>query len=106
MVWWKYILWKYYKEFIPSVDIKQFKKYNKKYFETFGIKPDAITILAYDALGLVDYIWNKNNGINSIDDFFIKEKIKGKIGTFEFKEKKVIQQLKIYKTQNDKFKEY
>jgi hypothetical protein len=92
--------------YFPSVDIKQFKKYNKKYFETFGIKPDAITILAYDALGLVDYIWNKNNGINSIDDFFIKEKIKGKIGTFEFKEKKVIQQLKIYKTQNDKFKEY
>ena len=92
--------------YFPSVDIKQFKKYNKKYFETFGIKPNAITILAYDALGLVDYIWNKNNGINSIDDFFIKEKIKGKIGTFEFKEKKVIQQLKIYKTQNDKFKEY
>ena len=47
----------------------------------------------------------KNNGIIHINDFFIKEKIKGKIGTFEFKEKK-FQQLKIYKTENNKFKEY
>jgi hypothetical protein len=90
----------------PSVDMKQFKKYNKKYFKTFGIKPDEITILAYDALGLIYYIWNKNNGINDIQDFFVKEKIKGKIGTFKFKEKKVSQQLKIYKTENNKFKEY
>jgi hypothetical protein len=92
--------------FFPSVDMRQFKKYSKKYFDTFGIKPDEITILAYDALGLIHYIWRKNNGINNIDDFFIKEKIKGKIGTFEFKEKKVFQKLKIYKTENNKFKEY
>ena len=92
--------------YFPSVDMKQFKKYNENYFKTFGIKPDEITILAYDALGLIYYVWNKNNGINSIDDFFIKEKIKGKIGTFEFKEKKVSQQLKIYKTEDNKFREY
>ena len=92
--------------YFPSVDMKQFKKYNENYFENFGIKPDEITILAYDALGLIYYVWNKNNGINTIDDFFIKEKIRGKIGTFEFKERKVSQQLKIYKTVNGKFKEY
>ena len=92
--------------YFPSVDIKQFKKYNDDYFKTFGIKPDEITILGYDALGLIYYVWNKNNGINSINDFFIKDKIKGKIGTFEFKEKKVSQQLKIYKTENNQFKEY
>ena len=92
--------------YFPSVDIKQFKKYNDDYFKTFGIKPDEITILGYDALGLIYYVWNKNNGINSINDFFIKDKIKGKIGTFEFKEKKVSQQLKIYKTENNEFKEY
>ena len=92
--------------YFPSVDIKQFKKYNNNYFETFGIKPDEITILAYDALGLIYYIWKKNNGINNIEDFFIKEEIKGKIGTFEFKKKKVSQKLKIYKTEGNKFKEY
>ena len=92
--------------YFPSIDMEQFKKYNENYFETFGLKPDEITILAYDALGLIYYVWNKNNGINSINDFFIKEKIKGKIGTFEFKDKKVSQQLKMYKTEKNKFKEY
>ena len=92
--------------YFPSVDLKQFKKYNKNYFKTFAQKPDEITILAYDALGLVYYVWNKNKGINSINDFFIKEKIKGKIGTFEFKDNKVLQNLKMYKTDNGKFKEY
>ena len=92
--------------YFPSVDMKQFKKYNKNYFKTFGVKPDEITILAYDALGLIYYVWNKNNGIKNINNFFIKEKIKGKIGTFEFTEKKVSQQLKIYKTENNRFKEY
>jgi len=92
--------------YFPSVDMKQFKKYNENYFRSFGIKPDEITILAYDALGLINYVWKKNEGINGINDFFIKEKIKGKIGTFEFKDKKVFQKLKIYKTNNNKFKEY
>ncbi|MBL6857684.1 MAG: ABC transporter substrate-binding protein [Pelagibacteraceae bacterium] len=92
--------------YFPSVDMKKFKKYNENYFKSFGIRPDEITILAYDALGLIHYIWKKNNGINTINDFFIKEKIKGKIGTFNFKERKVFQELKIYKTDKDKFKEY
>ena len=92
--------------YFPSVDMKQFKKYNENYFKTFKIKPDEITILAYDALGLIYYVWNKNNGINNINNFFIKEKIQGKIGTFELKDKKVFQRLKIYKTENNKFKEY
>ena len=92
--------------YFPSVDMKQFKRYNENYFKSYGTKPDEITILAYDALGLIYYIWKKNNGINNINDFFIKEKIKGKIGTFEFKNKKVSQELKIYKTDNNKFKEY
>ena len=86
--------------------MKQFKKYNENYFKSFGVKPYEITILAYDALGLIHYIWTKNKGINNINKFCIKEKIKGKIGTFEFKDKKVSQQLKIYKTAKNKFKEY
>ena len=92
--------------YFPSVDMKQFKKYNENYFKSFGIKPDEITILAYDALGLIHYVWKKNKGINSINDFFIKEKIKGKIGTFEFKNRIVSQQLKIYKIDKNRFKEH
>ena len=92
--------------YFPSVNINQFKKYNNNYYKTFLLKPNEITILSYDALGLIYYIWNKNNGINTINDFFIKEKIKGKIGIFEFKDNKVKQLLKMYQTKNNKFKEY
>ncbi len=89
--------------YYPSVNYKEFKKYNNKYFKKFNIYPNEITILAYDALGLIYYAWKKNGRINSINDFTFKNKIKGKIGTFSFKNGKVMQELDIYKTENDKF---
>ena len=89
--------------YYPSVNYKEFKEYNTKYFEKFKIYPNEITILAYDALGLIYYAWKKNGEVNSIDDFLFKNKIKGKIGTFSFKNRKVTQELDIYKTDNKKF---
>ena len=89
--------------FYPSVNYKEFKKYNNKYFKKFKVYPNEITILAYDALGLIYYAWRKNGKINSINDFLFKNKIKGKIGTFSFKNGKVTQELDIYKTHNKKF---
>ena len=92
--------------YYPSINFDNFKKHNNKYYKTFQLYPNEITILAYDALGLIYYVWNKNKGINSINDFFLKEKIKGKIGNFNFNDKKVTQELKIYKAENKKFKEF
>jgi ABC-type branched-subunit amino acid transport system substrate-binding protein len=89
--------------YYPSVNYKEFKKYNNQYFKKFKSYPNEITILAYDALGLIYYAWKKNNKINSINDFLFKNKIKGKIGTFSFKNRKVNQELNIYKTENNKF---
>jgi len=89
--------------YYPSVNLKEFKNYNKKYFKKFNIYPNEITILTYDALGLIYYAWKKNGMIKSINDFSFKNKIKGKIGTFSFKNQKVIQELDIYKTDDKKF---
>ena len=89
--------------YYPSVNYKEFKRYNQSYFKRFKKYPNEITILTYDALGLIYYAWKTNGEINSINDFSFKNKIKGKIGTFSFKDKKVIQELAIYKTDNDKF---
>ncbi len=89
--------------YYPSVNYKEFNRYNEKYFKKFNIYPSEITILTYDALGLVYYTWKKNGMIKSINDFSFKNKIKGKIGTFSFKNQKVIQELDIYKTDNKKF---
>ena len=49
--------------YYPSVNYKEFKKYNNKYFKKFKIYPNEITILAYDALGLIYYAWKKNGEI-------------------------------------------
>ena len=92
--------------YYPSIDYKEFKKYNKKYFDKFKLDPNEITILAYDALGLIYYAWKNNNNIKSINDFSFKSKIKGKIGTFSFKERKVTQELKIYRAANNKFTKF
>ena len=89
--------------YYPSIDYKEFQKYNKKFFKKFSTYPNEITILTYDALGLIYYAWKKNGQINNINDFSFKSKIKGKIGTFSFKEKKVSQELNIYKISENKF---
>jgi ABC-type branched-subunit amino acid transport system substrate-binding protein len=89
--------------YYPSINLKNFKKFNKDYFKTYNLKPNEISILAYDAIGLIYYIWKKNKKITSINDFFIKDKIKGKIGTFKFNDGKVTQDLIIYKIKDGKF---
>ena len=92
--------------YYPSINYKQFKKYNKKYFKTFKKYPNEITILAYDALGLVYYAWKKNGNLKSINDFSFKNKIKGKIGTFSLKDRRVFQELDIYELEKNKFTKF
>jgi len=93
--------------YYPSIDIKNFQRYQKKYFKTFGMQPSEITILTYDALGLIYYIWNKKNyKITSMKDFIIKDNIKGKIGTFNFIDGKLIQKLSMYKVSDKKFQKF
>ena len=44
---------------ILQLIINNLKSITKKYFKTFKKYPNEITILAYDALGLVYYAWKK-----------------------------------------------
>ena len=92
--------------YYPSINLKNFKQHNDKYIKAFGLNPNELTILGYDAVGLIYYVWKKNNKINKTSDFFIKEKIKGKIGNFNFANKKVSQELEIYQTGKREFIKY
>ena len=92
--------------YYPSVNYKEFKKYNENYYKKFNDNPNEITILTYDALGLIYYTWKKNGNITSINNFSFKNKIKGKMGTFSFKDRKVFQELEIYKVENNKFTKF
>ncbi len=92
--------------YYPSINYDEFKKYNDNYFKKFSKYPNEISILTYDALGLIYYAWKKNGEIRSVNDFLFKNKIKGKIGTFSFADKKVVQELNIYKTEKNKFTKF
>ena len=94
------------KIYYPSVNFKNFERFQKKYIKLYNREPSEISILTYDAFGLIYYVWKKNKDIKSIKDFSIKEKIKGKIGTFSFKEGEVRQDLKIYKAENNTFTKF
>ena len=92
--------------FYPSVNYKNFENFQKRYFKLFNKYPNEISILAYDALGLIYYVWRKNNKITSVKDFVIKKKIKGKIGNFSFRENRVHQELEIYKVEGKKITKF
>ena len=92
--------------YYPSVDYKEFQKFKKDYYKTFNIYPTEISILAYDAIGLIYYLWKKNGNIKSINDFSFKGKIRGKIGTFSFDKVKIIQDLNIYRVKENSFTKF
>ena len=89
--------------YFPSINLKNLKNFNQRFLETYKYKPNAITILAYDSLGLIYYFWKNNIKINSAKDFNFKKEIKGKIGNFKISDNKVIQKLKIYKLEDGSF---
>jgi len=45
----------------PSIDFDNLKKFEKKYLNVFEEKPSRVSILAYDALGLIYYCWFNND---------------------------------------------
>ena len=89
--------------YFPSIDFKNLKKFNKKYEKTFGEKPNKVSILAYDALGLIYYCWYNNNKNFNSSQLYNKNGFKGLQGKFVIKNNFSKQNLKIYKVSNKKF---
>ena len=89
--------------YFPSVNLRNFEKFNKKFLKHYRYKPNEITILSYDTVGLIYYIWKSDVKINSASDFNLKKEIKAKIGKFKISENKVIQKLDIYKLEDNSF---
>ena len=89
--------------YFPSIDFKNLKKFNKNYEKTFGEKPNKVSILAYDALGLIYYCWYNNNKNFNSSQLYNKNGFKGLQGKFVIKNNFSKQNLKIYKVSNKKF---
>ena len=87
----------------PSIDFDNLKKFNKKFSNIFNVKPHKVSILAYDALGLIYYCWFNNNFQFEADQLYYKKGFKGLQGEFFIEGNSSRQNLKIYKVSKKKF---
>ena len=81
----------------PSVDLKNLNKFSKKYLDTYKEKPIQVSILAYDALGLIYYCWFNNNSLFKTSQLYNKDGFKGLHGEFIIIDNFSKQKLQIYK---------
>ena len=89
--------------YFPSIDFNNLKKFNKKFINTFNEEANKVSILAYDALGLIYYCWFNNNFQFKVDQLYSKKGFKGLHGEFLIRDNQSIQKLKIYKISEKKF---
>ena len=87
----------------PSIDFDNLKKFKKKFLNTFNEEPNEVSILAYDALGLIYYCWSNNNFQFKQDQLYTKEGFKGLHGEFFIENNLSKQKLKIYQVLKNKF---
>ncbi len=87
----------------PGIDLNNLKKFNKKFFNTYNEKPNEVSILAYDALGLIYYCWYSNNFKFESTQLYKKDGFKGLHGEFIIEKNISKQKLKIYKISKKKF---
>ena len=87
----------------PSIDLNNLNKFNKKFLNTFNEQPNKVSILAYDALGLIYYCWANNNFQFKPNQLYNKEGFKGLHGEFLIENNISKQKLKIYKVGEKKF---
>ena len=87
----------------PSIDLDNLNKFKKKYSNTYKEEPNKVSILAYDALGLIYYCWFNNNSQFKTSQLYSKEGFKGLQGEFLIENNLSKQKLKIYKVSKKKF---
>jgi len=87
----------------PAIDLNNLKKFNEKYFNTFNEKPNEVSILAYDILGLIFYCWFENNFQFKKEQLYNKKGFIGLHGQFHIEDNQSKQKLNIYKISEKKF---
>ncbi len=89
--------------YFPAIDFDNLKKFKKKYLDSYEEKPNVVSILAYDALGLIYYCWLNNNAHFETNQLYNKNGFKGLHGKFVIKNNLSKHQLGIYKVHKKKF---
>jgi len=90
--------------YFPSINKENYDLFIYEYNNFYESKPNQISFLSYDLIGLVYYLIYKNDFKISKNIFYKKNKFKGKIGIFEINKNIITHQLNFYSVENNQFK--
>ena len=91
--------------YFPSINKGNLEKFNSDFETKYNQKPNHLSLLSYDLLGLIYYLSIKTD-FSDVNNLFKKENsFKGKIGIFDVKNNSIHHRLNFYKVENNKFKE-
>ena len=91
--------------YYPSINKQNLDEFNNKFLKKFDYKPNYLSLLSYDLIGLIYYLSLKNGTLEISKSFKTQNTFKGKIGVFEIKDNKINHQLNFYEINKGKLKE-
>ena len=91
--------------YYPSINKQNLDAFNEKFFKNFNYRPNYLSLLSYDLIGLIYYLSLKNEALEISKSFKTQNTFKGKIGVFEIKDNKINHQLNFYEINNGELKE-
>ena len=91
--------------YYPSINKQNLDDFTDKFFKKFNYKPNYLSLLSYDLIGLIYYLSLKNETLEISKSFKTQNTFKGKIGIFEIKDNKINHQLNFYEINDGKLKE-
>ena len=89
--------------YFPSINKENYKSFEEEYSRAYGTKPNQLSFLSYDIMGLVYFLIYSNDFILDKKIFYKKNKFKGKIGIFEIDKNVITHQLNFYSVNGQNF---
>tara|TARA_B100000965_G_scaffold262525_1_gene221469 strand:+ start:3721 stop:4872 length:1152 start_codon:yes stop_codon:yes gene_type:complete len=90
--------------YFPSINKENYDLFVDEYSNNYKSKPNQISFLSYDLIGLIYFLIYKNDFKISKNIFYEKNKFKGKIGIFEINKNVITHQLNFYSIEENEFK--
>ena len=90
--------------YYPSINKENLESFENKFTESYNEKPNHLSLLSYDLIGLIYYLSLKTD-LSDTQQLFKKENsFKGKIGVFDIKNNKINHRLNFYQIHNGDLK--
>tara|TARA_Y100000389_G_scaffold156934_1_gene157928 strand:- start:2402 stop:3556 length:1155 start_codon:yes stop_codon:yes gene_type:complete len=88
--------------YFPSINKKNLDDFKKKFLKEFNERPNHLSLLSYDLVGLIYYLSLKSELTDINKLFKRKNSFKGKIGIFDIENNKIYHRLNLYQAQDGK----